>query len=84
MEMRSEGAFNSSTARQAWKPVILGERRFEFKASLVYNVSAPQKAIRFGDNTQNSRVSGLSNYMTRGVDKDESVRRNRGKMGVKT
>lgn len=56
----------------------------EFKASLVYNVSAPQKAIRFGDNTQNSWISGLSNYMARGVDKDESVRRNRGKMGVKT
>lgn len=56
---------------------------FEFKASLVYSVSAPQKAM-FGDNTQNSRVSGLSNSMARGVDKDESVRRNRGKMGVKT
>lgn len=60
METRSEGVFNSSKARQAWKP-SRKEVCSELKASLVYNVLAPQKAIRFGDNTQNSWVSGLSN-----------------------
>lgn len=54
-------------------PIIPVRREdfFELQARLVYNVSAPQKAIRLGDSTQNSQTSVLSNSMAGGVDRDE-------------